>query len=76
MVCADGHLLLLHGLEQGRLGLWRGAVDFVGQQKIGEDGPGLEIEHLFAVAVILHHGGADHIGGHQVGSELDARILQ
>ena len=72
----DGDLLLLHGFEQGRLGFWRGAIDFVGQQEIREDRPGLEIHDLFAVAVILHYRGADHIGGHQVGRELDARILQ
>ena len=37
-VAFQGDLPLLHGLEQGRLGLGRGAVDLVGQQKVGEDG--------------------------------------
>ena len=41
---ADGHGLLLHGFEQRRLGLGRGAVDLVGQHEVGEDRPGLELE--------------------------------
>ena len=31
--------LLLHGLEQGGLGLRRRPVDFVGQEQVAEDGP-------------------------------------
>ena len=42
----NGDLLLIHGFEQRRLGLGRGAIDFVGQQEIGEDGAGLEFELL------------------------------
>ena len=36
-LAADGHLPLLHRLEQRRLGLGRGAVDLVGQHDVGED---------------------------------------
>ena len=36
-LAADGDLPLLHGLEQGRLGLGRGPVDLVGQDDVGED---------------------------------------
>ena len=36
---ADGHFALLHGLQQRGLGLGRRAVDFVGQQDVGEDRP-------------------------------------
>ena len=36
-VVADGDLVLLHGLEQGRLHLGRRAVDLVGQEQVGED---------------------------------------
>ena len=36
---AGGDLPLLHRLEQGGLGLGRGAVDLVGQDQVGEDRP-------------------------------------
>ena len=38
-VVADGDLALLHGLEQGTLHFGGGTVDFIGQHKVGEDGP-------------------------------------
>ena len=34
---ADGDLPFLHGFEQGALHLGRGAVDFVGEDEVGED---------------------------------------
>ena len=34
---ADGDLALLHGFEQGALHLGRGAVDFVGEDEVGEE---------------------------------------
>jgi hypothetical protein len=34
---ADRHLPLLHGFQQGGLGLRRGPVDLVGQDDVGED---------------------------------------
>ena len=34
--------VLLHRLQQGGLGLRRGAVDLVGEDDVGEDGPGCE----------------------------------
>lgn len=40
----DSDLTLLHGFEEGGLGLGRGAVDLVGEQEVGEDGAGLEGE--------------------------------
>ncbi len=42
---AAGDGALLHGFEQRRLGLRRGAVDLVGQHQVGEDGAGLEAQH-------------------------------
>jgi len=69
---AGRDLVLLHGLQQGGLGLWRGAVDFVGQNQMGEDGPVLELE-LAAPARGFHHDvGAQDVGRHQVRRELDA----
>ncbi len=66
---ADGHLAFLHGLQQGALYFGRGAVDLVGEDKIGEhrafaDGefrPGRVVDHR-----------TDHVGGQQVGGKLDA----
>ena len=40
----DRHFALLHRLQQGRLRLGRRAVDFVGQQDVGEDRPFDEAE--------------------------------
>ena len=73
---AAGNGALLHGFEQRGLGLRRGAVDFVGQNEMGEDRPGLKAQHLVAVVVRFHDHAADDIGGHQVGGELDARVAQ
>jgi hypothetical protein len=73
----DGDLALLHGFEQGRLGLgWR-TVDLVGQEHVGEDGPLDEAEGLLAgILVDLEHVGADDVRRHQVRGELDALELQ
>ena len=47
---ADRHLILLHRLEQRRLRLRRRAVDLVGQDDVGEDGPGDEPNRARPVA--------------------------
>ena len=62
-----GHLPLLHGLEQGRLGPGRGPVDLVGQQHLGEDGSGPEAELRRA---LIEHARTGHVGGQHVGREL------
>ena len=72
----DGDRPLLHRLEQGRLGLGRGPVDLVGQDQVGEDRPALELEPADALGRLEHHVGADQVGGHQVGRELDALKLE
>ena len=65
--------MLLHGFEQGGLGLGRRAVDFVGQDHVGEDRPRQERELAAAgVAGLLEDLGAGDVGRHQVGRELDA----
>ena len=73
---ADGDAVLLHRLQQGRLRLRRGPVDFVGQDDLGEDRAGLEAEDALAVGRFADDVGADDVGGHQVGRELDAVELQ
>ena len=68
---ADGHVIFLHRLKQGALGFRSGAVDFVGEQNVGEDGTGLKF-HLFLPPLIFHDdAGADDIGGHEVRRELN-----
>ena len=64
---------LLHGFEQRRLRLGRRAVDFVGQQDVGEDRPGHEGPGAAAGAgLFLNDVGAGDVGRHQVRRELDA----
>ena len=43
-----GDVVFLHGLEQRRLRLRRGAVDLVGQEHLGEDRPLREIQPAMA----------------------------
>ncbi len=64
---------LLHRFKQRRLRLGRGAIDLVGQHKIGKDRTRLEAKLLAAVFVLGDDRRADDIGRHQVGRELDAR---
>ena len=61
----DRDLVLLHRLEQARLGLGRGAVDLVGEDEVGEDRPGLELEDPLAV-LLDEDVRAGDVGGHQV----------
>ena len=69
----DGDLPLLHRFQQGALGLGRGAVDFVGQNQLGENRAGMEHESL---ALALVHRRAENVRRQQVAGELDALILQ
>jgi hypothetical protein len=64
-----GHLALLHHLEKSRLRLRGRAVDLVGEQKVREDGSGLEVELLLLHVVDRVPG---EIRRHQVRCELDA----
>ena len=74
---ADGDLVLLHRLQQGRLRLRRRAVDLVGQDHVGEDRALQEAELPRArAAVLLDDLRAGDVGRHQVGRELDAAELQ
>ena len=66
---AYSDLAFLHGLEQRRLHLGGGAVDFIGQDEVGEDGAFADRE--FAILGGIDEG-ADQIAGEQVGGELDA----
>ena len=68
----DRDVLFLHRLQQRRLRARRGAVDFVGHQKLREHRPGDEAETALAAGAFLQHLGAENVGRHQVGRELDA----
>ena len=66
---SDGHLPLLHGLEQGALDLGRSPVDLVGEDEVGEDGA---LAHGKGLLLLVVDHGADHIRRKQVRGELDA----
>jgi len=55
-LAVDGDLALAHGFEERGLGLRRRAVDFVGQDDVGEDGAGLEFEGTRALVVHVRAG--------------------
>ena len=68
----DGHLALLHGLEEGGLHLGRRTVDLVGQYEVGEHRALLDLE-LLALLAVDHS--TDKVGGEQVGGKLDTAEL-
>ena len=68
----DRDAVFLHDLQQGGVRLGRGAVDFVGQQELREDRARAEAELL---RLHVEDRRAGHVGGHQVGRELDAAEL-
>ena len=65
----DRGLTLFHALEQARLGLRRGTVDLVGEDDLGHDRAGPELELLRLLVVDRQPG---DVGGQQVRGELDA----
>ena len=71
-LAGDGDVLLLHRLQQRRLGARAGAVDFVGHQQLGEHRALDEAEGAAAAVALLQHFRAQDVGRHQVGRELDA----
>ena len=73
----DRDLALLHRLQQCGLRLGGRAVDLVGQQEVGEDRSGEELQLAPAGGrVLLDDVHAGDVRGHQVGRELDAAELQ
>ena len=67
-MAVDGYLAFVHGFEQGRLRLGRGAVDLIGQQHIGEHRARLKLELLLHRGV---HRNSKHIGRQHVAGELE-----
>jgi hypothetical protein len=72
LVAVDGHVALLHALQQARLGLRRGAVDLVDQDDVGEDRPRMELEAALALVVDV---GADDVGRQEIGRALHPRVV-
>ena len=68
-VPVERDLVFLHGLEQRALGLWRGAVDLVGEHHVGKDRARMETEGGGGLLEDRH---ADDVGGQHVAGELDA----
>src|SRR5438105_15560648 len=66
---ADRHLLLLHRLQQRRLQLSRRAIDFVGENDVGENRTFFYRKSSVRLIVDL---GADDVGRKQIWRELDA----
>jgi hypothetical protein len=69
----DAHLRLAHRFEQRRLRARRGAVDFVGEQNVGEHRAFVKMELLVALAEHRH---AEDVRRQQIGRELDALELR
>ena len=69
-LAADRDVALGHHLEQRRLHLGRRAVDLVGEHEVGHDRAELGVEVLRARPV---DAGADDVGRHEVGRELQPR---
>ena len=75
-IAGDRHVVLLHGLQQRRLGARAGAVDLVRHQELTEDRTGDEAEAALAAGAFLEHLAAQDVGRHQVGRELDAARVE
>jgi hypothetical protein len=65
----DADLFLAHGFKQRGLSARGGTIDFVGQDDVGEDGSGFEIESL---PLGVEDRDAQDVAGEKVGGELDS----
>ncbi len=66
-LAVERHLMLFHGLEQRALGLWRGAIDFIGQHELGKNRSALKSE---LTGFAIKDGHTEHVGGQQIAGEL------
>lgn len=65
----DGDLRFVHSFEKSGLRAWRGAIDFISENDVGEDGALAELE-LARLRIV--DADAENVGGEKVRSELDA----
>ena len=68
-----GNLFFFHGFQEGGLHFGRGAVDFVGQQEVVENGAGVEFELAIGR---LENVDTEEVGGQHVVGELDAAVAE
>ncbi len=64
----DGYLRFFHCFQQGRLGLWSGAVNFVGEHDLRHDGTGSELK---VACFLVVDGDTSYITGQKIRSKLD-----
>ena len=69
-------MLLLHGLEQRRLGTRARAIDLVGHQQLTENRSRDEPEAALAARAFFQHFAAKDVRGHQIRGELDTPGIQ
>jgi hypothetical protein len=65
----DGDLGFVHGFEKCGLGARGGAIDFVGENDVGEDGAGAKFE---VAGFGIVDADPENIAGQKIGSELNA----
>ena len=70
-VTACGNGMLLHRLQKRGLGFGSGAVDFVRQDDIAENGTLLEFQNILSLIILFNDSCTGHIRRHQVGSKLN-----
>ena len=71
-IAGDGHVVLLHRLQQRGLGTRARAIDLIGHQQLTEDRAGDEPETALAAGTLIQHLAAQDVGRHEIGGELDA----
>ena len=74
-ISQNGDAALLHGLEEGGLCFRRGAVDFVCEDDVCEEGTGLKYE-LAAAIDFLEDGISRDIAGEEVWGELNTLVFK
>ncbi len=71
-----GDPMLLHRLQERRLGPRAGPVDLIREKQPGKDRPLDEFEHPCAFSTFLEHFGAQNVRRHQIRRELDMVGIQ
>jgi hypothetical protein len=69
----DGDLAFFHAFEERGLGARGHAIDFVGEEELGEDGAAMEGE---LTGLEREDAGAENVGGHHIGRALDAAEVE
>ena len=75
-LAAGCNLMLLHCLEECRLGFGRGAVDLISEDEMGENRAALKLELASATCDFHDDIRAENIRWHQVRRELNAAERQ